>query len=901
MEILLTSVGALLGGIFGHGSGAISGALLGWLAGRVAALSSEQRHMRAELAQLQRHLDNQAAPRSAAPPAKPLPSAPVLELSLGDLLREPARPAASPVEPLSGRKPPPAPPVKESTPTPPQAVGPSPVAEWLARLFSGENLLVKLGVAILFLGISFLVKYAAQRGLFPLELRLAAAAVVGCALTAAGWRLRTLRPVYAQAIQGGGVAIIYLTTYAAMRLYQLLPLSAGFSLLVLVCGLTGFLAVAQDSRTLAVLGSAGGFLAPELAAIGSGSHVTLFAYYGVLNLGILGIARYRTWRELHLVGFVGTFIVGALWGWRFYRPEYFVSVEPFLILYFLIYTLLPVWEAANKETARLDGFVDVGLVFGTPIMAFAFQHALVHGFAYGLAGSSLTLGAFYLLLARRLVRNEWVRQRQLAEAFLALGTLFATLAIPLALDGRWTAAAWSVEGTALLWAGLRQQRLLPRLAGYLLIFGSGFAFIATMGLASGPWPVANGLFVGCLLEAAAGCVAARLLAGQQETLPEAERFMEPILLGWGVVWWFGGGLHEIAVHTVSGQLFGAQLLFVTLSCLAGELLRQRLPWQLLALPALGLLPAIGLFALVQLVDAVPYPSLHGGWYAWPAALGGWYLIVRRRDDEATLHPLTHAAPLWLLILLAGWELSGRLLHHFPGMATWALCTRGALPALVLLLLSRYGERLQWPVARHRPVYLGWGALPLAVAALCWLLSAQLTQPGDPAPLPWLPLFNPLDGVTLLVLVSLAAWQRELPGVVPSLAAILPERSVRGAGAAIVFIWLNAMLLRSIHHWGGVPFTIAGLFSSLTVQTALAIFWSLLALGSMTLATRRGLREIWLAGAGLLGAVVVKLFLVDLAGHGSVARIVSFVVVGLLILLMGWYAPVPPRSPAGRVS
>jgi uncharacterized membrane protein len=257
--------------------------------------------------------------------------------------------------------------------------------------------------------------------------------------------------------------------------------------------------------------------------------------------------------------------------------------------------------------------------------------------------------------------------------------------------------------------------------------------------------------------------------------------------------------------------------------------------------------------------------------------------------------VAHAAPLWLLTLLAGWEISGRICHHLPDMATWALCARGAVPALALLLVSRFGERLTWPVASHRAAYLGWGGTPLAAAALLWLFHANLTQPGDPWPLPYLPLLNPLDGVTLLVLVSVVAWYRELPRQFPALADNLPEQELRLAGAATLFLWLNAVLLRTVHHWCGVPFTGHDLFASLLVQATLSICWSLAALLLMTIATRRGGRTAWLAGAGLLGGVVVKLFLVDLAGHGSVARIVSFVGVGLLILLIGWFSPVPPRT------
>ena len=55
-----------------------------------------------------------------------------------------------------------------------------------------------------------------------------------------------------------------------------------------------------------------------------------------------------------------------------------------------------------------------------------------------------------------------------------------------------------------------------------------------------------------------------------------------------------------------------------------------------------------------------------------------------------------------------------------------------------------------------------------------------------------------------------------------------------------------------------------------------------------------MRPLWIAGAALMGVVVVKLFLVDLSNIGGVERIVSFIGVGLLMLLIGYVSPVPPR-------
>ena len=73
-----------------------------------------------------------------------------------------------------------------------------------------------------------------------------------------------------------------------------------------------------------------------------------------------------------------------------------------------------------------------------------------------------------------------------------------------------------------------------------------------------------------------------------------------------------------------------------------------------------------------------------------------------------------------------------------------------------------------------------------------------------------------------------------------------------------------------------------------------MFWRVLALGAMLIATSRSRRPLWLVGAGLMAVVVGKLFLIDLSNVGTIARIVSFLGVGVLMLVIGYLAPVPPK-------
>ncbi len=322
-----------------------------------------------------------------------------------------------------------------------------PSALW--NFFFGGNTLVRVGILVLFIGVSFLLKYAADAGLVPIELRLAGVAAGGIALLVLGWRLRHRREGYALMLQGGGVGILYLTVFAALRLYQLVPPTLAFFLLAGMAFFSALLAIVQDSKALAITGAAGGFLAPILASTGGGSHVALFSFYAVLNAGILFIAWFKAWRELNLVGFLFTALIGFAWGLDRYRPDLFGTTEPFLILFFLMYVAIAVLFAL-RQSPKLTHYVDGTIVFGVPLVAFGMQAAMVKHIEFGAAYSALAVAAFYLILATILDAKKRDSLRLLVESFLALGVGFATLAVPLALDGRWTSAVWAVEGAAIV-------------------------------------------------------------------------------------------------------------------------------------------------------------------------------------------------------------------------------------------------------------------------------------------------------------------------------------------------------------------------------------------------------------------------------------------------------------------
>jgi uncharacterized membrane protein len=197
--------------------------------------------------------------------------------------------------------------------------------------------------------------------------------------------------------------------------------------------------------------------------------------------------------------------------------------------------------------------------------------------------------------------------------------------------------------------------------------------------------------------------------------------------------------------------------------------------------------------------------------------------------------------------------------------------------------------------RHARAYLWLGAGPLALFLLGWTLYANFSNDGNPAPLPYVPLLNPLDIAQMLAFAALATWWRTLRVQdIPDMAQ-WPRSFPRLLIGITMFAFLNGVLLRTLHHWADIPYQLDAMLRSDLVQVALSIFWTVLALVAMVVATRRGLRVLWFCGAVLMGAVVMKLFLMDLAKIGGVERIVSFIGVGILMLVIGYFSPLPPKD------
>ncbi|MGB4075382.1 DUF2339 domain-containing protein [Pseudomonas sp.] len=1086
----------------------------------------------------------------AEPVAAPVVSAqaaePELDWTLDFVLPEPA-PAPVAAMQAAPITPPPAAPRKPAAPREPTLIerGFSAAKNWLL----GGNTVLRVGVVLLFLGLAFLLRYATEGMVVPVEMRYASVAASAVALLGLGWWLRLRNPSYALMLQGTGIAVLYLTVFAAMRLHPLLDAGVALGLLVLVTLFSAILAVKQNALGLAAAAALGGFAAPILTSTGSGNHVALFSYFALLNAGIFAIAWFKAWRLLNLIGFVGTFGIGFAWGIRSYKPELLWSTEPFLILFFLMYVAIGLLFARRKLREALDApedrdalllwaarkgdYIDATVLFGPPLVGFGLQFALVQHIEFAAAFSALALGLFYMVLARLLVSRTGDRAALLVETCLALGVVFASLAIPLGLDVRWTSAAWAVEGAGIYWLGLRQQRGLARAFALLLQFGAALAFVSGLqggfqtlldgaplgalmlgvallfsywqlrqnmalasrwevrglpvlacgglafvyllapllfdaqgtaiswalaglltllmglrlqsraflfsafavqllgglvfmaqmagdaatggggfsagwqglltssligfGLIAGmllaardpqvsadrrllrglslvllvglvfinlavlfvlPWATASavwggsGLLIiwlslhlqqrasfvfGLLLQALAGLVflsVSPLLFGQLDAeglRPLAHvDFWTPLVLGiaalvgawrlqqlarreapgalgnfsllglaqlllvWGAAWW-ALALSSEVLRFVGPEWQSAALLgLLALSVAVASFLAPRARWQELALLCSLLIP-LAAVVLLYAWHLHYHPAAQFGWLAWALLFAVHFWSLRRLAGLLPAGALSaaHVLGCWLLLGVLALELRYLFFALSEHYNAWRWLGWALLPSAYLWLLS-LPRNWPWPLAAYPREYRLLAAAPLAVLMLGWFWLANVMSAGDAEPLAYLPLLNPLELGLLFALGAAYAWSR----------AALAEQGLDGqrsqwlthalAGASL-FALLTAMVMRTAHHWGGVPYQLDALLDSMLVQAGLSIVWTLIALPLMVLGNRRGRRELWLVGAALIALVVAKLFFIELGNRGGLERIVSFIGVGVLLLVVGYFAPLPPRK------
>jgi hypothetical protein len=459
------------------------------------AILQEQNELRRRLEALERRIERFAFPAAdvahatstpeatiptvAKTPPPPLPPAPVPEATAPIAAEVAAQPA----------------PVLEAiAPMPVDAAPqPAPKPSWEFQL--GTVWLVRVGIVILLTGVVFLGNYAYHH-IVPHIGPGAKLALLYCFGGGLAWlgarfekRSESLRN-YGRVLLAGGAALVYYTTYGATFVDKLRviesPLSGGV-LLLGVGGLIVWLAEKRKQQSVALMAILLSYYTSAINPLG------LFSLYSSLLLTLAAVyfvLRHR-WTKIGFLSLVGTY--GSYAYWRFYGGNQTLSfAEPvaghvwqgiiFLSCYWILFTVAVFLSRSTsfspeKRTPFLtfNNAAFFGLVF-----------QILHGNHPHLTGRfSLFFGSILLLLA-------WVAKRRQNEdlfldgAYLVQGLAVLTFGILTELNGYQLTLALTFQGTAMLfWMNRRH--------GWIYEVGAGLVtFLAfCLSIANNEWLTAG--------------------------------------------------------------------------------------------------------------------------------------------------------------------------------------------------------------------------------------------------------------------------------------------------------------------------------------------------------------------------------------------------------------------------
>jgi uncharacterized membrane protein len=422
----------------------------------------------------------QAPPPTAWPNEQPRPEAPApIPAPVTPIADKPATPVYTPPKP-EAPKPEiltpadagprvvinaPARPVQQASPQVPQP----PRKSWWENFkeqnpdlekFIGENLINKIGMLMLVLGISYFVKYAIDKDWIGEPARVGVGILAGGIVMLVAHRLRINYKAFSSVLVAGAIAIFYFTITVAFHDYHLFGQTTAFIIMVGITAFSAFISVNYNRQELAVLSLIGGFAAPFMVSTGAGNYVVLFTYIAILNVGILLVAYYKKWSIVNVVAFI--FTVALYGAWLYDTDEVpYTGALAFAFVFYLIFIVMNIINNIRTKLAFTNRELTI-LVSNTFLFYGAGMYILDAYLPQYKGMFTLLLGAFNFIFAWLLYKKLAMDQK-IIYILIGLTLTFVTLAIPIQFEGNYITLFWAAEAVLLMWlaqkSGIQNFRL----------------------------------------------------------------------------------------------------------------------------------------------------------------------------------------------------------------------------------------------------------------------------------------------------------------------------------------------------------------------------------------------------------------------------------------------------------
>ena len=395
----------------------------------------------------------------------------------------------------------------------------------------GKNWLAIIGAIALTIGMGFFLKLAIENEWIGEKGQIIIGLLTGLAMLGVGESAHRVYPRWAQAATSSGIAILYLSIYAAFALYQVIEPVPAFSFLGLVVLLTGILAMRHESLVIALLAISAAFLTPVLLGgdLRPSQHYLLLLYVLIVDLGVLGISTFRNWRWLTLIGILASYLLFQVWIEAIPTPSLFLAQSGLTGIFLIFAGATTLFHVIWRRIPRP---LDMPMMTLNAFLYFGITYELLWGQYQAWFGTiAIALSLFYLAIGYGTMRRKNAPP-QVALFSLATALIFVTLSVPLQLSGVWITAAWATEGVVLVWIGFLLKTWPTRafalvvlsLAALRLIF-----FDTTLGLQDFRL-VLNERFPTFVISIGTFYLAAYFYKIERRRLEHWERFIYPGLL-----------------------------------------------------------------------------------------------------------------------------------------------------------------------------------------------------------------------------------------------------------------------------------------------------------------------------------------------------------------------------------
>jgi len=249
-----------------------------------------------------------------------------------------------------------------------------------------------------------------------------------------------------------GIALLYLTLWAAAVRYEILGVLPAFGAMSLVTALCVGLSLRYDSMSLMVLAIAGGFLTPVLLSGGTGESgpegaYRFLGYLTVLNAGILAAVTARRWRPMSLLALLATTWLVLVWLLTRYSPIARWETFGFLSLNYALFLAAGCAYSLRMRVASEP--------YDLAYLVLACAAYLGAGLAVLPESPEWARGAFSGVLSVVCFALGWAalvrlpKDTGLIATGFALSALFLTIAFPLMLSDQPLAIGWAGQALAL--------------------------------------------------------------------------------------------------------------------------------------------------------------------------------------------------------------------------------------------------------------------------------------------------------------------------------------------------------------------------------------------------------------------------------------------------------------------